>query len=425
MFRGKKQDDRGAAPKAEPTGHMDEWEALAVDYLDGQLDPQTKAAVERHLAGCPACAARMQSQQGALAFLRAIPLEASPAGLEDAVLDEVLFPTAPARTVVGQEADDTSGWSTLWRRKIKPWVPATVAVAAVFIALVSYGVYQSTASRSADSEATTTAVASVEPGPEAGDGNARGEENLAAGDAHPPNDVAAGQSLGATYTTAAAETTAAPATTTAAAVTTTTAGATTTAAGGMTTEVDTMGATATGNTAVTPDSIEITQDRKVMIADLEDAQEPVCFLLESAAVEEGAAKAVAADAAAGQLKELTGLEPLDESLSPDGPLFAAYVPRDDATQLVDLLRSIGASLGLSVGLSTQPPTLMSDLITRLRAATARLPELAASKAPQPAVSGWAFTTSTLAAPGGSAGAQDSQSLAGAATHILVVIWVRD
>ena len=426
MFRGKNKNGRDAVPKTELTGHMDEWMALAVDYLDGRLDPQTKAAVERHLDGCSACAARMQAQQGALALLQAIPLEAAPDGLEDRVLDEVLFPTTPPRTIASRNADEASGWSTLWRRRIKPWVPATIAVVAVFVALVSYGVYYSTASDSADSEITTTAVASAEPAREADGTHARGEENLTAGEAYGPAEGAGGQGLAATETTtAAAETTAAPAATTAAAdVTTTTAGATTTAAGSVSTGVDTVGAAATGNGPGATGPIETTQDRKTMIADLKDSEEPVCFLLESAGSEEGAAKTAAANAAAGQLTELTGLRPLDESLSPDEPLFAAYVPRDNATQLVDLLRSIAASLGLSVGLSTQPHALLNELITKLTTARAELPELSAARAPQPAVAGWAFTTSTSAVPGDAIESGDTQPPAGAATHVLVVIWVR-
>lgn len=427
MFRGKNKNGRDTAPKTELTDHMDEWIELAVDYFDGRLDPQTRAAVERHLNGCPTCAERMHAQQGALALLQAIPLEAAPTGLEDRVLDEVLFPTAPPRTIVSGKTGEASGWSTLWRRRVKPWVPATVAVVAVFVALVSYGVYYSTAADSADSEITTTAMASAEPAPEAGDTHARGEENLSAGQAYGSADGAGGQGLAATETTtAAAETTAAPAATTAAAdVTTTTAGATTTAAGSVSTEVDTLGAAATGNDAGTTGPIETTRDRKAMIADLEDTEEPVCFLLESAGAGEGAAKTAAANAAASQLTELTGLQPLDESLSPDEPLFAAYVPRDDATQLVDLLRSIAASLGLSVGLSTRPHALMNELITKLTAARAGLPELSASRAPQPAVAGWAFTTSTSTVPGDAIGSGDVQPPTGAATHILVVIWVRD
>ena len=163
-----------------------------------------------------------------------------------------------------------------------------------------------------------------------------------------------------------------------------------------------------------------------MITDLKDATEPVCFLLESAGTGQGAAKATAAaDAAANQLTEITGLEPLEMSLSPDGPLFAAYVPRKDATQLVDLLRSIATSLGLSVGLSTQPHALTNELITKLFTTRVELPELSAPKAPQPAVSGWMFTTSTLPASRDAVGPGGTQSPLQTATHILVVIWVRD
>ena len=426
MFRGKNKHGRDRAPMTELTGHIDDWMALAVDYIDGRLGPPAKAAVDRHLDECPACAVRMRAQQGAIAFLQAAPLETAPAELEDRVLDEVLFPAAPARTIISRKADEPPRWSSLWWRRIKPWAPAAIGVVAVFVVLISYGVFRSTATDSSDSDATTKAVASVESTKETADSYAGNEENLPAGQSSGPRDVAGGQEPADAATAAGAETTTAPMSTTVAAeITSTTTDVTTTAAGDMSAEIGTMGASATGNAAVTSGPPETTQDRKTMITDLKDATEPVCFLLESAGTVQGAAKTTAADAAANQLTEITGLEPLEMSLSPDGPLFAAYVPRNDATQLVDLLRSIGASLGLSVGLSTQPHALTNELITKLATTGAELPELSATKAPQPAISGWMFTTSTSPAPRDAVGAGDTQSPVQTAAHILVVIWVRN
>lgn len=424
MFRGKKRDGHGAAPKGGLTGHMDDWEALAVDYLDGRLDPESKAAVELHLDGCPECSSRLRGQQGALAFLQAVPLEVAPPELEDSILDEVLFPKTASPVPSRRKSAQPAGWSTLWRRRVKPWVPATVAVAAVFIALVSYGVYQSTGNRAADLAVTTTAVASADYAAETDTSADCGAENLSAGSVGAPG-AAAEQGLGASDTTAAVTTTAAPTATDEVTETTTEDGDTTMAAGLMTTVASGLDVTTTETTVAEYglSTVETTRDRKIMIADLADADAPVCFLFESAAsAEEGSTEAMVA--AAEQITSLTGLQPLDASISLDSPTFAAYVPRNDATQLVDLLRSIGSSVGLVVGLSTQPPAPATGLVTRLSRMVDSLPELSARRAPQPSVSGWSFTTSTLVPPGETASAGAVKTPADAGTHVLVVIWVR-
>lgn len=46
--------------------------------LDGELSPRRARAVERHLAGCAACAARLEGLRRAQAALRAIPRSAPP-----------------------------------------------------------------------------------------------------------------------------------------------------------------------------------------------------------------------------------------------------------------------------------------------------------------------------------------------------------
>lgn len=422
MFRGRNTDKHGAASRGALTGHMDEWEELAVDYIDGQLDPEAKAAVEQHLAGCPECSARIRAQQGALAFLQAAQLDTPPADLEDIVLDEVLFPASPAPTAEGRKVR-RSEWSVLWRRRIKPWVPATVAVVAVFVALVSYGVYRS-GSGSEDLAATTTAMASTGQAAEDDQTKTRDGENLVAETAGAPEAAATGQDLGATETTAAGQTTAAPTTTAAAAETTTTAGDLTTAAGSITTVAGSFDATATDTPPDDYNAVETTQDKKVMTSSLEDAQTPVCFLLESAAADEEEPGS-GTEAAIDLLTELTGLEPLDESDSLQGRLFAAYVARNDATPLVDLLLSIGSSVSLSIGFTVPPPAKMADLVARLSKRGAGLPALSASRTPQPSVSHWSFTTSTSLPADETAGAGDTQTLVEAGTHVLVMIWVKD
>jgi anti-sigma factor RsiW len=436
MFGGKEQDGHGTAPTTGPTGHMDEWEALAVDYLDGRLDPQAKTAVESHLQGCPACDARLQLQQGAITFLQTTPLEDAPAELEGKVLDEILRSSASeAVTVYRQDTQpsrlETSRWSWTWRRRIKPWVPAAVAVAAVFVALVSYGVFQSTTGDSADTEATAgMAVASQEAAPEADETARSAEKNSdASTTAVPattavPSTTTAGADLGMAYpvgTDGASMDTAAgmETTTTTVAATETTAVATITTAGALTTT------TVGGSSAYGPsrgEAFTTTQDRTAMIAGLQDAEAPVYLVFEGAMASDDGYTKTAGDAAE-QITNLTGLEPLNSSLALDRATFAAYLPKNNAVQLVDLLRSIGATLGLAVGLTMELPAEATRFVAEIMDHKGEFVELSAYRTPQPAVSTWSFTTSTLVPPDGSAGAGSQNALDETGTYVLVVIFV--
>ena len=49
-----------------PLGHLDEWDELVVDYLDGTADPTQTRTIETHLAACTTCAARMGSTSARL-----------------------------------------------------------------------------------------------------------------------------------------------------------------------------------------------------------------------------------------------------------------------------------------------------------------------------------------------------------------------
>ena len=168
-----------------------------------------------------------------------------------------------------------------------------------------------------------------------------------------------------------------------------------------------------------------------MIADLRDAGAPVYFYFDATSLAlTGGDSAAAGTAVAHQITALTGLEPPDQTLELDGPTFAAYVPRDDATALVDLLRSIGTNLQLTVNLAWQPGGKNSDgsadaFANILQQRKSELPELSAYRTPQPAVSSWSFTTSTLV-PGADRppGSIDAVTPDEAGTHVLVVIYVR-
>ena len=73
--------------------HVDDWAEVAVDYLDGRLDPETRLAVESHLAGCPDCAARLRRQQSVVRFLQETALDDPPEDLEYRAIGEMVFPS--------------------------------------------------------------------------------------------------------------------------------------------------------------------------------------------------------------------------------------------------------------------------------------------------------------------------------------------
>ena len=70
-------------------------------YLDGELPAGRARAVERHLAGCAACAARLEGLRRAQAALRAIPRSAPPAEGWARLREQMAVPAlAPAGAAV-------------------------------------------------------------------------------------------------------------------------------------------------------------------------------------------------------------------------------------------------------------------------------------------------------------------------------------
>lgn len=380
MFRGDK--------------HVDDWAELAVDYLDGRLDPKTKVEVDRHLRDCAECAARLQAQRGMMKLLQDACLDDPPADLERRVLDGILSPSRAVKPLVRPPVKEPLTW---WHRGIRPWIPATVAVAALLMAIAGYGLIRSNADLSM--KTGEVAAPSTSADQVAGATTARGE------------------ALGAT---------------------TTAAGATTTLAAGETT-----------TTSFSTEIYAATEDREVMITNLEAAQAPAYFVFQGTSsstpgddqssgptttingqtVDTEAANAVSpeqAEAVVSQIVASTGLVPLDSALSFGGPTFAAYVPRDDAAQLVDLLRSIAGSLDLTLSQEMEPPGSAAKFAARLMERKIELPVLAANRAPQPAVSDPVFTNSTLVpASGQKEGGTELVPPDDAGTHVLIVIFVRN
>jgi anti-sigma factor RsiW len=56
---------------------------LLMDYLDGVLPPDVTAALDEHVAGCPRCAAFVESYRATPRILRDATAAALPADLED------------------------------------------------------------------------------------------------------------------------------------------------------------------------------------------------------------------------------------------------------------------------------------------------------------------------------------------------------
>jgi len=123
--------------------HVDDWPEFAVDYLDGQLDQETRMAVERHLSTCPDCTARLHRQQSVVKLLQETPLYDPPEDLEYRAIGELVFPS-PGGQPVGRPAELDKPYRTpKWQRTLRTWLPASVAVVALLAAVVGYGIARS------------------------------------------------------------------------------------------------------------------------------------------------------------------------------------------------------------------------------------------------------------------------------------------
>jgi len=60
---------------------------LLMDYLEGELAPDVRAAIEEHVNGCPRCVAFIESYRETPRILRDATAAEMPADLEAALLD--------------------------------------------------------------------------------------------------------------------------------------------------------------------------------------------------------------------------------------------------------------------------------------------------------------------------------------------------
>jgi hypothetical protein len=374
---GKKKKQTEAPSVGSISGHVADWEHVAVDYVDGRLDRATEAAVRSHLESCPACAAKIALQQDTLAVLRETAMVAPPPYLEDRVLGEILFPRETARARPRSKPYSASSRRT-WQG-LRAWLPAAAAVVAVFVVMVVYGVTRG------DDDATEMAVTSTDAVL-----SASRETDEKAGSAQDPSAT----SLDAS------------------------------GYGTLSTEADmVLGASGTtvASAALQPAGPYL-DERQAMADGLASTNAPAYFFF---AVNGGSLVTTEqADDIAALVRSTTGLRLMDQTPTGDTRVFAAFVPRDDASAIVDLLRSIGTSLQLSLNLSLDPGAAVSEWAESLLADKCALAELSATPAQAPAAAEWSYTTSTASpTTTGSTPAVSEPSPDEAGTHVLVVILI--
>jgi hypothetical protein len=171
----------------------------------------------------------------------------------------------------------------------------------------------------------------------------------------------------------------------------------------------------------------VASDPPFMVAEMQSASAPLYFVFAPVDTTGGGADESTGIALAEQMAMLTGLQPVESDMSLGGATFAAYVPKDDAVALVELLQSIGASLQLTLSLAWEPVAVPAasrsiDYGAELRARRAEIPELSATKTPQPAITRYSFTTSTVVADPAQV-PPDWLAPDEAGTHVLVVIYL--
>ena len=117
------------------TGHRDPWTDQLSDYLDDELSPAERAAMDEHLAGCAACRAVLDE-------LRRVSVRAR--GLRDRDPDADLWP-AIARKIGHPEAaedDPTDELAARRRKRIgfdRRWLWPGAAAAAVLVLGIGIG----------------------------------------------------------------------------------------------------------------------------------------------------------------------------------------------------------------------------------------------------------------------------------------------
>ena len=394
--RDDKQDNREPSGLGSLDGHLDDWAELAIDYLDGSLPSDTRLAVEEHLKRCPSCSARLGTQREIADMLEAVDYVDPPSSLSDKIREALLYPVKPL-PMPGREPKPHS---LSWSRRLRPWIPVTVCVAAVLIGVVTFGVIRNRPGYFSVSQSVTTTTTT----------------HGAVADKGVASAPSASTAFGSVSTAGAS--------------------ATTTAASARTTVASTSSVPLTG--ASTPATSAPIQDKATLINTLKSTNGPYYLALGGAAgagpvynnsvpstTSTSSDGAQSDQAAAGQMADkaalitnMTTLEPLPSELWLGGPTFAAFLRQKDAAPLIDLLNS----MGMSVTLESTAPADKADIVAQILASRPGLPMLSAQAVPQPEVSGNTFTTSPLPPADQSGGTPTTLPDEGGA-YVLVILVV--
>lgn len=131
-------------PHAEDVGHIDCWQTLALDLLEGALPPHVAGPLETHLAACPDCSRALAEQGSIASILRAVPKVTPPHELERAVLAGLpILPEPRPTTGLGEEPRGVrvnGGVMQSLRRllTVRVWLPAAAVALVAAVALSSY-----------------------------------------------------------------------------------------------------------------------------------------------------------------------------------------------------------------------------------------------------------------------------------------------
>ncbi len=382
MVRGRKTKVSGASSERAISGHLDDWTELAVDYVDGRVEPSTEAAILEHLAGCTDCARRLEAQRPVVALFAQNPLADAPQQLQTKVLETLLVAGKPAREA-----------RRLTRRRVAhrpysmfgpsgPWLPAAAGAAAVLALVLALTVSRNPVGLDERLTSTTAMLA------------AESESSQTLRDAPVAfSSTTASVLLGSGDP--ATDSSEAPAE---------------------------LAGTAASSAAALQSAGPLVSDEGAMISGLANADASAYFFFNN--TDGGLASADQADSVVSRLTAATGLRLMDRGLTSGVRAFAAFVPRDDSEAVVILLCSIGSSLKLDVCLSLEPGTEVVSWADTMLQDKYSLAELSASPSKPPATSGWLYTTSTApTSTSDGAKAPKPTLLSEAGTHVLVVIYL--
>lgn len=124
-------ESQGTGDSVGAAGHIEEWEHLALDLLEGTLPPATRAALDSHFDRCPRCRGLLDEQRQVSALLSAVPLMEPPTRIEHNVL-RADRPGSAARGL-GDRARASR------RRSImRTWLPAAAVLVMTVAAVATY-----------------------------------------------------------------------------------------------------------------------------------------------------------------------------------------------------------------------------------------------------------------------------------------------